>query len=80
METPTPNGAGMEARLPKMARVSQEWPWMSCETPWVFREWPWVFRRGRASVRASPRVSRGDKASDGALPCESKDQPRGVPG
>ena len=42
MGTPTPKGAGVEAVLPRMARVSQEWPWMSQETPWVFREWPWM--------------------------------------
>ena len=35
MGTPTPKGAGVEAVLPRMARVSQEWPWVS-------REWPWM--------------------------------------
>ena len=44
----------MEAVLPKMARVSQERPWVSQETPWVFREWPWMSRSGGASVGASP--------------------------
>ena len=29
MKTPTPNGAGVEAELPRKARVSQEWPWVS---------------------------------------------------
>ena len=56
----------MEAGLPRKARMSQEWPWVS---------W-W----GRASVGASSRVSRGDEASDEASPCESKGQARGVPG
>ena len=27
MGTPTPKGAGVEAGLPRKARVSQEWPW-----------------------------------------------------
>ena len=83
----TPKGAGVEAVLPRMARVSQERPWVSRETPWVFREWPWmtqewpwVSRWGGASVGASPRVSRGGEASDGASPCESKGQTRGVAG
>ena len=31
-----------------------------------------------ASVGASPRVSWSGEASDGASPCESKRQPRGV--
>ena len=31
MGTPTPKGAGVEAVLPRMARVSQEWPWVSGE-------------------------------------------------
>ena len=34
---------------------------------------------GGASVKASPRVSRGGEASDGPSPCESRGQPRGVP-
>ena len=33
-----------------------------------------------ASVGASPRVSRGGEASNGASPCESREQPRGVLG
>ena len=33
-----------------------------------------------ASVGASPRLSRGGEASDGALPYESRGQNRGVPG
>ena len=66
--------------LPRMARVSQERPWVSRETPWVFREWPWVSRWGGASVGASPKVSRGGEASDGASSCESRGQIRGVPG
>ena len=37
-------------------------------------------RWGGASVGASPRVSRGREASDGASPCESKRQPKGVLG
>ena len=57
MGTPTPKGAGVEAVLPRMARVSQEWPWVSRETPWVFWEWPWVSWWGGASVEASSRVS-----------------------
>ena len=40
MGTPTSKGASVEAGLPRMARVSQEWLWVSRETPWVFREWP----------------------------------------
>ena len=35
---------------------------------------------GGASVGASSRVSQGGEASDGASPCESRGQPRGVPG
>ena len=66
MGTPTPKEAGVEAVLPRMARVSQEWRWVS--------QW------GGASVGASPRVSRGGEASDGASPCESRGQTRGVPG
>ena len=42
MGTPTSKGAGIEAGLPRMARVSQEWPWVSWKTPWVSREWPWM--------------------------------------
>ena len=87
MGTPTPRGGGVEAVLPRMARVSQERPWVSRETPWVFREWPWmtqewpwVSRWGEASVGASPRVSRGGEASDGASPCESRGQTRAVAG
>ena len=52
MGTSTPKGDGVEAGLPRKARVSQEWP----------------------------RVSRGGEASDGASPCESRGQARGVPG
>ena len=70
MGTPTPKGAGVEARLARMARVSQEWPWVSRETPWVSWEWPWMTRWGGASIGASPRVSWDDEASDGASPCE----------
>ena len=32
------------------------------------------------SVETSPRMSRGSKASDGASPYESREQPKGVPG
>ena len=66
MGTPTPKGAGIEAVLPKTARVSQEWPWMS--------------RWDGASVGASPRVSRGGEARVGASPYESRRQARGVLG
>ena len=66
MGTPTSKGASVEAGLPRKARMSQEWPW--------------VFRWGGARVEASPRVSRGGEASDGASPCKSRRQPRGVPG
>ena len=66
MGTPTPKGAGVEAVLPRMAKGSQEWPWVS--------------RSGGASVGASPRVSRGGEASDGVSPCESRGQTRGVAG
>ena len=66
MGTPTPKGAGVEAVLPRMARVSQEWPWVS--------------RWGEASVGASSRVSWGGEASNGASPCESRGQARGVLG
>ena len=44
------------------------------------QEWPWVSRWGEANVGASSRVSRRDEASDGALPCESRGQTRGVLG
>ena len=80
MGTPTPKGAGVEAVLPRMARVSREKPWVFQEWPWMTQEWPWVSRLGGASVGASPRVSRGGEASDGAAPCESRGQTRGVPG
>ena len=53
----------MEAMLAKVARMSQEWTWMT----W---EWPWVSQWGGASVGSSPRVSRGGEASDRASPCE----------
>ena len=53
--------------------MSREWPWMT-------REWPWVSRWGGACVEASPRVSQGGEVSDGASPCESRGQARGVPG
>ena len=66
MGTSTSKGAGVGAGLPRKARVSREWPWM---TQW-----------GGASDGALPRVSRGGEASDGASPCESSRQPRGVPG
>ena len=66
MGTSTPKGAGVEAGFPKKARVSREWPWMS---------W-W----GGASVWALPRVSRGGEASNGASPCESRGQAKGVLG
>ena len=79
MGTPTPKGASVEVGLPRMARVSQEWPWVSREWPWMTREWPWVSWWGGASIGASPRVSRGDEASNGASPCELRGQPRGVP-
>ena len=46
----------------------------------MFQEWPWVSRWDEASVGTSPRVSRGGEASDGASSCESRGQPRGVPG
>ena len=87
MGAPTPKGAGVEAVLLRMAKVSREWPWVSRETPWMFQEWPWmtqewpwVSRWGGASVGASPKVSRGGEASDGASPCESRGQTTGVPG
>ena len=41
------------------------------------REWPWVFWWGGASVEASPKVSRGGKASDGASPCKSRGASKG---
>ena len=63
----------MEAGLSRKARVSREWPWVS-------REWPWVSRWGGASVRASPRVSLGGEASDGASLYEKRGQARVVPG
>ena len=80
METPTPKRASVEAGLPRMARVSQEWPWVSREWPWMSWKWPWVSRWGGASIGVSPRVSRVGEASDGASPCESKGQAKGVPG
>ena len=52
----------MEVGLPRKARLSQEWPWVS--------------RWGGASVEASPRVSRGGEASNGSLPCESRGNQR----
>ena len=69
--TPTAKGASVEAGLPRKARVSQKWPWMS-------REWPWMSRWDGTSVEASPKVSRGGEASDGASPCESRGQARVV--
>ena len=38
MGTPTPKGAGVNARLPRKAKVFQEWPWISWEWPWMTRE------------------------------------------
>ena len=55
--TPTPKGVGVEVMLPRMARVSQERPWMS--------------RWDGASVGASLRMFQGGEASDGASSCES---------
>ena len=66
MRTSTSKGAGVEAELPKKARVSQEWSW--------------VFWWDGASVGASLKVLWGGEASDGALPCESRGQVKGVPG
>ena len=66
MGTLTPKGASVEAVLPRLARVSQEWPWAS--------------RWGGASVGASLRVSWGGEASDRASSCESRGQARGVLG
>ena len=43
-------------------------------------ETPWVFQWSGTSVRASLRVFWGGEASDGASPCESRGQARGVPG
>ena len=80
MGFPTPKETGVNIGLPKKARVSKEWPWVSRETPWMSRKWPWVSRWYKASVVASPRVSHGGEASDGASPYESKRQSRGVPG
>ena len=77
MGTATPKETGVEAVLPRMARVSQ---WMSQETPWMSQEWPWVSRWDKANVEASPRVSRGGEASDGASPCKSRGQARGFLG
>ena len=64
MGTPTSKGAGVEAVLPRMARVSREWPWMS--------QW------GGASVEVSLKVSRGGEASDEASSCESRGQIRKI--
>ena len=80
MRTPTSKGANVKARLPKMARVFQEWPLVSREWPWMTREWPRVSQWGGASVEASPKVSRGGEASDGASPCESRGQAKEVLG
>ena len=87
MGTPTPKGAGVEAMLPRMARMSQEWPLEPRETPWVSqewprmtREWPWVSWWSGASIGASSRVSRGGEASNRASPCESRGQAKEVPG
>ena len=77
----------MEAGLPRKDRVSQEWPWVSREVPWVSREWPWMTREwpwmsrwGGASVGTLPRVFQDGGASDGASPCESRGQAKGVAG
>ena len=37
-------------------------------------------RWGGASVEASPKVSWGGEANDGASPCKSREQPRGASG
>ena len=66
MGTPISKGAGVEAGLPRKAKASQEWPWVS--------------RWDATSVGATPRVSRGGEASDGASPCESRGQPKEVLG
>ena len=44
------------------------------------REWLWVSRWGGGSVEASPRMSQGDEASDGASPYESRRQTKGILG
>ena len=44
------------------------------------QKWPWVVQWGGASVEASPRLSIGGEASNGASPCELRGQARGVPG
>ena len=38
MGTPIPKGANVKVGLPRKARVSQEWPWVSRETLWVSPE------------------------------------------
>ena len=64
--TSPPKRVGVEAVLLRMARMFQEWPWVS---------W-W----GGASVGASLRMPHGGEASDGASPCQSKGQAKGVLG
>ena len=48
METPTSMGAGVEAKLPKKAKMFQEWPYMN-------EKWRWMPQCNGASVEASPK-------------------------
>ena len=50
MGTPIPKGAGVKVKLPRKAKVSQDWPWVFCY--------------GRATIEASPRVFQKGEASD----------------
>ena len=57
-------------------RVAMGVPGVAMDDPRVAMGVPWC----GASVGTLPRMSWGGEASDGASPCESKEQPRGVPG
>ena len=80
MGTPTPKRADVKAGLLRKARMSQEWAWVFWETPWESQKWPWISQWSGASIEAISRVSWGSETSDGASPCESKRQAKGVPG
>ena len=78
MGTPTPKGAGVEAGLPRIPRVAMGVPGDTMGVPGDTMDVPGVAMDdpkvamgipvGGPSVGASPRVSRGGEASDGASP------------
>ena len=80
MGTPTPMGAGVEARLPRKAMGVLEDTMGILGVAMDDPEVAMGVSVDGASVEALPRVSRGGEASNGASPCESRGKARGVPG